>query len=213
MDSSKESSLDCIVRKPVFLRDGDLTSEFKSGCAVVDILFPGHDTVNIVHLTFKNNYTASVELKAKIKEDKGETWKVCIKKLVLMPHPHYEAGSQCYVSITSDMMCFPTDNVVMLRLILRQSSPHWATFGIENPKCYIPSLFNLTSAPWLSNDNESNDVAVPKPKHQGLPKSENVAELMQRMWAMTEEIKAAKTERIGRFDIDGSYDVNLLSYT
>lgn len=47
MESPKESPLDCIVRKPVFLRVGDLTSEFKSGCAVIDVLFPGNDTVNV----------------------------------------------------------------------------------------------------------------------------------------------------------------------
>lgn len=34
------------------------------------------------------------------------------------------------------------------------------------------------------------------------------------MWALTEMIRASHTStRIGRFDVDGCYDLNLLSYT
>ncbi|KAK3740619.1 hypothetical protein QZH41_009732, partial [Actinostola sp. cb2023] len=92
-------------------------------------------------ITFQNNYTASIEIKAKVKEELGENdvWKVCLKRHTLMSRPHYEAGSQDYITITTDM---------------------------------------------------------------GLPESDDVAELMQHMWAVTQEMKAVtKPERpIGRFD-------------
>lgn len=49
MDRPKESLLDCIIRKPVFLKVGDVAggAPFKSGCSVIDVLFPGYDTVNV----------------------------------------------------------------------------------------------------------------------------------------------------------------------
>ena len=37
---------------------------------------------------------------------------------------------------------------------------------------------------------------------------------MQALWAFAEQASAAQTKtRIGRYDIDGCYDINLLSYT
>ncbi|KXJ30172.1 Nicolin-1 [Exaiptasia diaphana] len=103
----------------------------------------------------------------------------------------------------------------MVRLILRQPSPHWNTFGIENLKFFMPSSF--------SGLPESDDVAdlmqqmwamtqeikaVSKPGRQigrfeGLPESDDVADLMQQMWAMTQEIKAVSKpgRQIGRFEV------------
>ena len=39
--------LECLVKKVVSLRVGELTAEFKSGCSVVDVLFPGNNTVEV----------------------------------------------------------------------------------------------------------------------------------------------------------------------
>ncbi|XP_032221337.2 nicolin-1 isoform X2 [Nematostella vectensis] len=190
MESFKEFPCDAIIKKPVVLRVGEASSDFRSGCAVVDVLFPGTDTVNIDRISFKNNYCSSVEIRMKVYgPDSNEVWKQCIKKTKLMPEPHYEAGSQSYFEFTARDMCMPTDKVIMIRIILRQSSPHWANFGIDDLKCFPPS-----------------SLALPDPTQ--------VSQSMQQMWAMMEEIKASQTDRlIGRFDVDGSYDINLLSYT
>lgn len=49
MERPKDCQLDCIIRKPIFLRVGDVAAgtPFKLGCAVIDVLFPGYDTVNV----------------------------------------------------------------------------------------------------------------------------------------------------------------------
>ncbi|NXS04389.1 NICN1 protein, partial [Oxylabes madagascariensis] len=49
---------------------------------------------------------------------------------------------------------------------------------------------------------------------QELPDPEKVSTEVQQMWVLTEVIRARQAAaRIGRFDVDGCYDVNLLSYT
>ncbi|XP_050951167.1 nicolin-1 isoform X3 [Labeo rohita] len=48
----------------------------------------------------------------------------------------------------------------------------------------------------------------------GLPDPETVSSSIQQMWALTEIMQASQTAAsIGRFDVEGSYDVKLLSYT
>ncbi|XP_042568414.1 nicolin-1-like [Cyprinus carpio] len=47
----------------------------------------------------------------------------------------------------------------------------------------------------------------------GLPDPETVSSSIQQMWALTEIIQASQTAAsIGRFDVEGSYDVKLLSH-
>ncbi|NWX94186.1 NICN1 protein, partial [Nothoprocta pentlandii] len=47
-----------------------------------------------------------------------------------------------------------------------------------------------------------------------LPDPKKVSAEAQQMWVLTEVIRARQAAaRIGRFDVDGCYDVNLLSYT
>ncbi|XP_057181877.1 nicolin-1 isoform X2 [Triplophysa rosa] len=48
---------------------------------------------------------------------------------------------------------------------------------------------------------------------KGLPDPETVSSSIQQMWALTEIMQASQNAAsIGRFDVDGSYDVKLLSY-
>ncbi|EDO48118.1 predicted protein [Nematostella vectensis] len=208
MESFKEFPCDAIIKKPVVLRVGEASSDFRSGCAVVDILFPGTDTVNIDRISFKNNYCSSVEIRMKVHgPDSNEVWKQCIKKTKLMPEPHYEAGSQSYFEFTAQDMCVPTDKVIMIRIILRQSSPHWANFGIDDLKCFPPSSLVIVPLEATTPDSKITEIYA-------LPDPTQVSQSMQQMWAMMEEIKASQTDQlIGRFDVDGSYDINLLSYT
>ncbi|XP_010716641.1 nicolin-1 [Meleagris gallopavo] len=86
------------------------------------------------------------------------------------------------------MLC-DMEQVTALRFILRQPSPAWLHFGIEELQLFPPGT-------------------------KELPDPEKVAAEVQQMWALTEVTRARQaTARIGRFDVDGCYDVNLLSYS
>lgn len=48
MEVARQSdAFECVVKKPVPLRVGDIGTDFKSGCCVVDIQFPGANTVDV----------------------------------------------------------------------------------------------------------------------------------------------------------------------
>uniref|UniRef100_UPI00398F04AA nicolin-1 isoform X4 n=1 Tax=Pristiophorus japonicus TaxID=55135 RepID=UPI00398F04AA len=64
--------------------------------------------------------------------------------------------------------------------------------------------------PWLSQLTPERPLNL----SDGLPDPEVVASSVQQMWVLTEMVRNnPSTARVGRFDVDGSYDVNLLSYT
>lgn len=217
LSRSKPKPLDCIVKKPVLLKVGDkeLANDHKFGVSAVDVIFPGSSTVEVGKLTFKNCYTASITVKLKVLEDTGnETWKTAVKNYTLMPYPHFESGSQDHftIFITNDIMK-PSSQVIMLRLILKQPSPHWSNFSIEEVKCFPLANTSNTLVPgWLQSIECNNQTAIKS--SQNFPNSDNVASSIQQLWAIVQELKSSKhSATIGRFDIDGSYDINLLSYT
>jgi len=101
----------------------------------------------------------------------------------------------------------------MLRLILRQPSPHWSNFSIDEIKCFPHST---VSSPLLKRCLQNNDCYDPFgiKSPQNRPNSAGVASNIQELWAMTQEVKTSKQRAtVGRFDVDRSYDINLLSYT
>lgn len=210
--------LDCkiIVKNPVLLKIGDVGNDFKSGVSVIDIIFPGNNNVEVGKLSFKNSYTASITVKLKILDPMGlERWRTAIKNYTLMPHPHFETGSQdSFVLFTcANQTDEPPPQVIMLRLILRQPSPHWSNFSIEEIKCFLHST---ASSPLVKRCLQYNDyynpVGIKSP--QNCPNSEGVASNIQELWAMTQGVKSSKQKAtLGRFDVDRSYDINLLSYT
>ncbi|XP_068688014.1 nicolin-1-like [Montipora foliosa] len=214
---SKLKPLDCIIKKPVLLQVGDQTSDAcKSGVSVVDIIFPGSHAVNVGKLTFKNCYTASITVKLKLRDDmSNETWTSVVKNLKLMPHPHFETGSQEHFTIFIQDVITPSSNdqVIMLRLILKQPSPHWYNFGIEEVKCFpLNNKRNAVVPGWLQSIESPNQSVVKSP--QNCPSPDGVASKIQQLWALLQQLKSSESEvAIGRFDIDGSYDINLLSYT
>ncbi|OXB56184.1 hypothetical protein ASZ78_016963 [Callipepla squamata] len=86
------------------------------------------------------------------------------------------------------MLC-DMEQVTALRFVLRQPSPAWLHFGIEELQIFPPGI-------------------------KELPDPEKVAAEVQQMWVLTEVVRARQAAaRIGRFDVDGCYDVNLLSYS
>ena len=71
-------------------------------------------------------------------------WKVCLKNFELMPSPHCEEGSQSSFNIKTEQMLCPMKDVVFVRVVLRQPSPHWLNFSVENLRFAFPSTVILS---------------------------------------------------------------------
>ncbi|KAK6626003.1 hypothetical protein RUM43_006307 [Polyplax serrata] len=138
----------------VSISDDQLTN---SGCAALDLIFTAPSKVG--EITFRNYYTMwlSILVKTKVtpslddipgnmnflsspsnygKEDSISEWTKSVPKKVIMPYPHYETGSQDVVSIVASESLVEWKNLVAMRLILRQPSPVWKTFHVEEINVY-----------------------------------------------------------------------------
>ncbi|KAG7252852.1 hypothetical protein CRUP_032134, partial [Coryphaenoides rupestris] len=85
----------------------------------------------------KNYYCAFVSVRV-LKRTPGREaqWSTALRDLPLMENPHTEPGSQDYFSVHRDQMLVEPDNVVSVRLILRQPSSAWLTFNLEDIKIH-----------------------------------------------------------------------------
>ncbi|XP_008303962.1 nicolin-1-like [Stegastes partitus] len=169
----------------------------------------------IEEITFKNYYTAYVTVRL-LRRSPGQEapakWCTALRDLPLMDNPHTEGGSQDYYSIHRTQMQAEADHVVSVRLILRQPSSAWLTFSLEDVKIF-PHLEpdpEKEVSDWLSDLT----LVDQHPDLEGLPDPQTVSSSIQQMWALTEVMQTNQTTAsIGRFDVDGCYDINLLSLT
>ncbi|XP_041348046.1 nicolin-1-like isoform X2 [Gigantopelta aegis] len=235
-----EKPLHSAVKNPVTLIVGDQKSEFNSGCRVIDITFPNvlhpEDPASseVGEIRFKNYYVALLTIRAKFRviQANGEQgdlkWRTCVRNMKLMPKPHTEAGSQDYFCLTRKHFLFELVNVISLRLILQQPSPVWKEFKLEDIK-----IFRTMTTPkgtplpaWLTEELtekpdkklESSALASSMLSKQfqsgGVPDLDSLSANLQELWAMTEEVAGNQTNvRLGRYEVDGCYEINLLSYT
>ncbi|XP_067098886.1 nicolin-1 [Osmerus mordax] len=207
----------CTVKTPVALQLGDSKSDTsRPGVYIIDVTLPIGRTVNIEELCFKNFYTAFLTVRL-LRRGSGEQegparWVTCVRDRRLMPSPHSEEASQDYFSIHRRQMLVKPDNVGSLRLILRQPSSVWLSFALEDVRIvpHIKEDPEKEAPDWLSDlthvDQHSN--------LEGLPDPQTVSSSIQQMWALTELMQTNQTTAsIGRFDVDGCYDINLLSFT
>uniref|UniRef100_A0A2K5XQ97 Nicolin-1 n=1 Tax=Mandrillus leucophaeus TaxID=9568 RepID=A0A2K5XQ97_MANLE len=138
----------------------------------------------IDEIMFKNYYTASIRVCQHTSAHTSAKWE--------------------YVSLFK---------VSELRLILQQPSPLWLSFTVEELQIYQqgPKSPSMISPKWLSPPVPWEQPAL---LYEGLPDPSRLSSKVQQMWALTEMIRASHTSaRIGHFDVDGFYDLNLLSYT
>ena len=63
-------------------------------------------------------------------------WLVAVRRRKLMENPHYEGGSQDEVVISASESKVPLEDVVAMRFILRQPSPEWRAFSLEELGVY-----------------------------------------------------------------------------
>ncbi|EQB77072.1 nicolin 1-like protein [Camelus ferus] len=249
-------SVPCHVKGTVALQVGDVrTSQGRPGVLVIDVTFPSVAPFELQEITFKNYYTAflTIRVRQHTSTHTPAKWVTCLRDYCLMPDPHSEEGAQEYVSLFKQQMLCDMARVLELRLILRQPSPLWLSFTVEELQIYqqgpkdlgiwfqgSPTLPasgqyafalqspSMTFPKWLSHPVPCEQpapllegTAGERPMatdllllEQGLPEPSRVSSEVQQMWALTEMIRASHTStRIGRFDVDGCYDLNLLSYT
>ncbi|XP_059712193.1 nicolin-1 isoform X2 [Haemorhous mexicanus] len=170
--------------------------------------------VPVQEIVFRNFYTAFLTVRVQRPGPGGSRrWMTCLRDLCLMPCPHTEEGSQDYFCLRRHQMLCDVDQVTAMRFILRQPSPVWLHFTIEDLQIFPPGQKSPQKdfPSWLS---QLTPPEQPASLHGELPDPEKVSTEVQQMWVLTEVIRARQAAaRIGRFDVDGCYDVNLLSYT
>ncbi|XP_064632427.1 nicolin-1-like isoform X2 [Lineus longissimus] len=239
MTSQGQVPVNCVVKSPVHIKIGDYKTEFHSGCAIMDIKFPNVFRVEVGEIVFRNYYTASVTVKAREKgtmiDGAGTKWRTLVRNMTLMPYPHCEENSQSYFTIKKKQMLFDPAGINGLRFILRQPSPVWKEFKLEEVKIYKSTSQDLPDVhipPWVikqlvdkdKDEKVDGEDEEEETKHrtksneikyiEGVPHIDVVTEGLQQLWAMTQQVKAAQTRTaLGRYDVDGSYEINLLSYT
>ncbi|XP_052261546.1 nicolin-1-like isoform X2 [Dreissena polymorpha] len=232
-----ERPLHCTIKTPVLITLSDLKSEFHSGCRMIDISLSNvinpektemqlkskskpklEDEVKQVgEIHFKNSYTAYITVKAKCRlpdsKDGSEVkWRTCVRRFRLMPNPNVEAGSQDYFVLSRKQMQFDLVNVSALRIILQQPSPVWKEFKIEDLKVFrsSDSIKPNPLPSWLTDTPDKSN----RKKIEGVANLESLSSTLQQLWALSEEVSAQQTNRaLGRYEVDGSYEINLLSYT
>ncbi|XP_061543267.1 nicolin-1 isoform X2 [Phycodurus eques] len=210
----------CTLKPPVFLHFGaeDAKTHTRcSGVCVIDVTLPPGKTVNIETIDFKNFYTALVSVRLQRRrpgrEGAAAEWRTALGDRPLMSNPHTEAGAQDYYSIHRNQMRVEPDDVSSVRLILKQPSSAWSTFSVEDVRIFPHTQPEPDKelSDWLLALN----LVDPDPHVQGPVDAASVSCSLRQMWALTQVMQSSQssTTSVGRFDVDGCYDISLLSLT
>ncbi|CAD5116598.1 DgyrCDS5474 [Dimorphilus gyrociliatus] len=216
---SQTNPISCTIKPPVPIKIGDHKVEFLTGCHVIDVTFPNVFYVEIGEIHFKNFYTANLTIKVRTRTTEKEgtstdsKWKTCLNNYQLMPDPHSDTAAEEYFVIGKQHVLFDLINVIAVRIIIRQPSPVWKEFRIEELKFYKASLFipkEVKLPGWL-NDITDNKIKT----FDNGPNVEELSKEMQNLMATSQLAKSCSNNStsIRRYDVDGCYDINLLSYT
>ncbi|XP_060082218.1 nicolin-1-like isoform X1 [Ylistrum balloti] len=220
---ASDRPIHCNIKNPVLLTIADAKNEFHSGCRVIDITFPNVTNPEVGEIHFKNSYVAYLTVRVKQKPVPQEAgsdsvtpeikWRTCVRRMRLMPNPHCEAGSQDYFCISRKHFSFDLNQLTGVRLILMQPSPVWKDFRLEEIKLYRSSESNRPQPlpAWLIEEASNSSS---KKRIEGLGSVDAISASLQQLWALSEGVSTSQTDKaLGRFDVDGCYEINLLSYT
>uniref|UniRef100_A0A7N4NX31 Nicolin 1, tubulin polyglutamylase complex subunit n=1 Tax=Sarcophilus harrisii TaxID=9305 RepID=A0A7N4NX31_SARHA len=106
----------------------------------------------------------------------------------------------------------PNKWITCLRDYCLMPNPHNEEGAQDYVSLYKHQSPSSAFTKWLSHPAPYEQPALLL--QQALPDPDKVSSEVQQMWMLTEMIRANRTTaRIGRFDVDGCYDLNLLSYT
>ncbi|PSN47079.1 hypothetical protein C0J52_19316 [Blattella germanica] len=144
-------SLEFTVKGPVAvsLDEDEVTSP---GCSVGELVFRNYYTAwltVLIRIDISNKTVSRGSSQAKIfgpsckgsgsgtkHIDQGGGWMLSVPRRVLMTNPHLENGSHDIVSIPSTESQVEWKNIITVRLVLRQPSPIWRTFHVEELNVY-----------------------------------------------------------------------------
>jgi len=176
----------------------------ESGCGVIVVSFPTAAGVKIKEICFQNNYTATLTLKGKRPVNIGNgKFKTIVKDFILMTSPHFANESQNQFKIDFDKIGFGDVPFVCLHFILRQPSPVWQKFGLEEIKFF-------KTAKKLEAKEEKEESPFGEDKSSGNEKLEGQLKAIKDMTRIVQNVQME--EEPIHFDVNGSYDINLLSY-
>lgn len=184
-----------------------------SGCQSLDVQL--HRPADVRVIRFRNNYTYAVTVLYQsatasgatqadpIASQNGEEWKVGVANHVLMPSCHCDSPSaQGWVEFGKETFSNRLDDVMKLKFILRQPSPHWREFGIENISCYC---HDNTQPVVLENPHVSHD------HHQGEWSSWNKVERLLEVGRAAHTLLKSEKDNTKSVHSSVPYEVNLLS--
>ncbi|XP_057302241.1 nicolin-1-like [Hydractinia symbiolongicarpus] len=186
----------CTVHAVKLIR---LLADKTSGCGVFDVTFPTAAGVKICCISFTNSYTASVTIKGQppVNVSNGK-FQLLVRDFKLMKTPHFSNESQ-------DRVVLPPDKIasdgpfIKLRFIMKQPSPCWERFGLNDLKFFKKKNTGLE----MEAKDDPHEIS-----------DEILANEMKKLYSLTHIMKNVKLENEPEhFAVDGSYDINLLSYT
>jgi len=179
-----------------------LSGNATSGCGVIDVNIPCAAGVNISEVRFKNNYTASLSVKGKLAGSEAGKYITLVEYFQLMKSPHCANESQNTYKIDFTEKGVSDENITSLRFILRQPSSIWEKFSIEDIKLYKKTV---------QKDVIPDDEKI-------LPQCDlSLGDIVQSLQELINQMDVIQSHHVEfdpvPFDIDGCYDINLLSYT
>lgn len=90
------------------------------------------------------NSTEGIKIGRNLTSSKSlSDWVVSLQSKVLMPDPHSEYGSQDVCVIHSSESLAPWHDITAMRFLLRQPSPNWKTFNLEDILVFRYPLGNV----------------------------------------------------------------------
>ncbi|CAF1579430.1 unnamed protein product [Rotaria magnacalcarata] len=188
----------------------------QSGCKMYTWKCSDAPIKNFTSIEFVNEYTAFLSIK--IKQHADDEWHVCLKRYRLMESPHGEIGSNSHITLDQKQLIFMPRAIYQIRFILQQPSSIWKDFTIDNVKIHnqtIPIKDRKPSIERLLASTLINDDQMAEPAFTNIPTMNELSQHLQAMWAICAKMQQSDygPEHIKRFDIDGAYDLQILSYT
>ena len=202
----------------------NLGNGLRSGCQVVDVHIHNPIPETIEYVTFRNYYTHAITIQFRAKDvssgySSTDPWQLCVRDFQLMPNCHCEQGAQNWVVLSKKQFLNDPGNVIQLRMILKQPSPHWKEFGIREFQCFQKP--KAKSIPPLAGRTGTEIRQELESRHSTL---EHIAVNMERLLDIGCRAQTAENSKWEATDGLPSmlpttkdptlpYEVNLLSYT
>ncbi|CAH1726309.1 nicolin-1-like [Aphis gossypii] len=123
---------------PIYLNINDQNNPGYNPKCTAMILDFGSTSQDVDEINFKNYYTYIISiLVMKISNTdpkRLKKWYIAVRQKKIMDNTHTDFQSQDYVCIKSSESAIDWTDLYKIKLILRQPSPNWNNFGIDDVK-------------------------------------------------------------------------------